>query len=126
MNPSFFLILIRSLMKKCPQCGKGKLFSSYLKLYKSCHICNEELSVFRTDDFGKFESGRDRAVRKRRMKEMSPEMPRDLLTAKTSDLLNYTQQLTIQVILYKLSLYLEVNLILIMLEVLCQILFYLM
>ena len=52
MNPSFFLILIRSLMKKCPQCGKGKLFSSYLKLYKSCHICNEELSVFRTDDFG--------------------------------------------------------------------------
>ena len=51
------------------------------------------IAKYRTDDFGRFESGRDRAVRKRRMKEMSPEMPRDLLTAKTSDLLNYTQQL---------------------------------
>jgi uncharacterized protein (DUF983 family) len=52
MDPSFMLVLLRSFMKKCPQCGKGKIFSSYLKLYKNCSICEEEFSGFRTDDFG--------------------------------------------------------------------------
>ena len=52
MDPSFLRVLLRSLMKKCPQCGNGKLFSSYLKLHESCYICKEELSEFRTDDFG--------------------------------------------------------------------------
>ena len=51
------------------------------------------IAKYRTDDFGRFESGRDRAVRKKRMQEMFTEMPRDFLTATTSDLLNYTQQL---------------------------------
>ena len=33
MDPSLILILLRSLSKKCPQCGKGKIFYSYLKLF---------------------------------------------------------------------------------------------
>ena len=39
-------------MKKCPNCGKGKIFSGYLNINISCSNCNEELSIYRTDDFG--------------------------------------------------------------------------
>jgi len=51
------------------------------------------IAKYRTDDFGRFESGRDRDLRRRRMQEMSNIMPRDFLTEKTSDLLNRTQAL---------------------------------
>jgi hypothetical protein len=51
------------------------------------------MAKYRTDDFGRFESGRDRDLRRRRMQEMSNIMPRDFLTEKTSDLLDRTQQL---------------------------------
>ena len=51
------------------------------------------IAKYRTDDFGKFESGRDRDLRRRRMQEMSNIMPRDFLTEKTSDLLDRTQYL---------------------------------
>ena len=51
------------------------------------------IAKYRTDDFGKFESGRDRDVRRRRMQEMSDIMPKDFFTEKTSDLLNRTQAL---------------------------------
>jgi len=51
------------------------------------------IAKYRTDDFGRFESGRDRDLRRRRMQEMSNIMPRDFLTEKTSDLLDRTQAL---------------------------------
>jgi len=51
------------------------------------------IAKYRTDDFGKFESGRDKDVRRRRMQEMSDQMPRNFLTEKTSDLLDRTQYL---------------------------------
>ena len=51
------------------------------------------IAKYRTDDFGRFESGRDRDLRRRRMQEMSNIMPRDFLTEKTSDLLDRTQYL---------------------------------
>ena len=51
------------------------------------------MAKYRTDDFGRFESGRDKDLRRRRMQEMSNQMPRDFLTEKTSDLLNRTQYL---------------------------------
>ena len=51
------------------------------------------MAKYRTDDFGAFESGRDKDLRRRRMQEMSNQMPRDFLTEKTSDLLNRTQYL---------------------------------
>ena len=51
------------------------------------------MAKYRTDDFGRFESGRDKDLRRRRMQEMSDQMPRDFFTEKTSDLLNRTQYL---------------------------------
>lgn len=36
---------------KCPNCGKGKLYRSYLKLNQTCSNCGLELSAARADDF---------------------------------------------------------------------------
>lgn len=49
----------RSLMKavgnglacRCPNCGKGKLFRSYLKVSETCSNCGLQLSAARADDF---------------------------------------------------------------------------
>ena len=35
---------------KCPNCGQGKLFRSFLKATPSCEVCNENMSVHRADD----------------------------------------------------------------------------
>ena len=39
------------VMCRCPNCGKGKLFRSYLKLNDTCSECGEKLSAARADDF---------------------------------------------------------------------------
>ena len=39
------------VMCRCPNCGKGKLFRSYLKINDSCGECGEKLSSARADDF---------------------------------------------------------------------------
>jgi uncharacterized protein (DUF983 family) len=39
------------VMCRCPNCGKGKLFRSYLKLNDTCSECGEKLSSARADDF---------------------------------------------------------------------------
>ena len=36
---------------RCPHCGKGRLFSSYLKVADHCDVCSEELFHHRADDF---------------------------------------------------------------------------
>ncbi len=36
---------------RCPNCGKGKLFRSYLKVADQCASCGEELKYHRADDF---------------------------------------------------------------------------
>lgn len=36
---------------KCPHCGKGHLFRSYLKVAEKCDVCGEELHHHRADDF---------------------------------------------------------------------------
>ena len=46
MSASFF----RGLAKKCPQCGKGKIFSGYIKVNHSCDTCGLELHHQRADD----------------------------------------------------------------------------
>ena len=33
------------VMCRCPNCGKGKLFRSYLKLNDTCSECSEKLSA---------------------------------------------------------------------------------
>lgn len=40
----------RGLAHKCPACGEGALFSSYLKVNDTCPACKEELHHQRADD----------------------------------------------------------------------------
>lgn len=47
---SFWLIVRRGALARCPNCGKGSLFSSYLKQVQYCATCNEELGNIRADD----------------------------------------------------------------------------
>ena len=39
------------VMCRCPNCGKGRLFRSYLKINDTCAECGEKLSSARADDF---------------------------------------------------------------------------
>jgi uncharacterized protein (DUF983 family) len=48
--------LSRSMKGKCPCCGKGMLFASWLKLNKSCAICNQDFTVFDTGDAATYTS----------------------------------------------------------------------
>jgi uncharacterized protein (DUF983 family) len=41
----------RGTMCKCPHCGKGKMFKSYLKVADYCDSCGEQLNLHRADDF---------------------------------------------------------------------------
>ena len=40
----------RTMAGLCPNCGKGRLFTGYLNLAKSCDSCGEDLSHARADD----------------------------------------------------------------------------
>ena len=42
--------LLRGAMGRCPACGVGRLFSSYLKVAEKCPHCGEELHHQRADD----------------------------------------------------------------------------
>lgn len=41
----------RGTLCKCPHCGQGKMFSSYLKVVDHCDACGEQLNLHRADDF---------------------------------------------------------------------------
>ena len=36
--------MARGFMGRCPSCGRGRLFLSYLKVVNTCEICGEDLS----------------------------------------------------------------------------------
>jgi uncharacterized protein (DUF983 family) len=40
----------RGASQKCPACGEGKLYTSYLKVVPECPKCGEELHHHRADD----------------------------------------------------------------------------
>jgi uncharacterized protein (DUF983 family) len=40
----------RGMMCRCPSCGEGRLFTSYLKVTPACDHCGEVLSHHRADD----------------------------------------------------------------------------
>jgi uncharacterized protein (DUF983 family) len=40
----------RGTLCRCPHCGKGKMFSGYLKVADACNVCGEELKHHRADD----------------------------------------------------------------------------
>lgn len=42
--------LRRGFLRKCPNCGSGPLFRSYLKVNDSCPVCRQELHHHRADD----------------------------------------------------------------------------
>ncbi|GHA12508.1 hypothetical protein GCM10007989_03710 [Devosia pacifica] len=42
--------MIRGAVCKCPNCGEGKLFRSYLKVTETCSACGEALHHHRADD----------------------------------------------------------------------------
>jgi len=52
MKISLILALSRSILKRCPRCGKASIYKRYLKLKSNCNHCDEQLSIYRTDDFG--------------------------------------------------------------------------
>ena len=42
--------MARGFAQRCPKCGKGALFHSYLKVADTCPACGEELHHQRADD----------------------------------------------------------------------------
>lgn len=51
-NPrSTSLAFKRGLKCRCPNCGEGRLFSSFSKSVANCEHCGEELHHHRADDF---------------------------------------------------------------------------
>ena len=42
--------MTRGFLGRCPSCGRGRLFRSYLKVVNACNVCGEELSGHRADD----------------------------------------------------------------------------
>ena len=49
-RPDPWTAIKRGLALRCPVCGAGKLFSSYLKLCDHCSRCGAKLSELRADD----------------------------------------------------------------------------
>jgi uncharacterized protein (DUF983 family) len=47
---SLRLAVTRGFLGRCPNCGRGPLFRSYLKVVNTCTICGEDLSHQRADD----------------------------------------------------------------------------
>lgn len=42
--------MLRGLACRCPNCGKGRLFSRFLAVVDHCEVCREDLSHQRADD----------------------------------------------------------------------------
>jgi uncharacterized protein (DUF983 family) len=45
-----FQAMMRGARCRCPKCGEGRLFSSYLKVADHCGVCGEALHHHRADD----------------------------------------------------------------------------
>jgi uncharacterized protein (DUF983 family) len=50
IRPDIWTAIKRGLAQRCPICGEGKLFRSYLKLSDRCSHCGAQLSELRADD----------------------------------------------------------------------------
>lgn len=49
-KPDFWLVMTRALIGRCPHCGQGALFASYLKPVAHCAVCGESYGHIRADD----------------------------------------------------------------------------
>lgn len=45
-----FAALMRGFFCRCPNCGRGKMFSAFLKVRNRCEACGEDLHHQRADD----------------------------------------------------------------------------
>jgi len=50
VRPDRWTAVARGFRGRCPQCGEGALFRSYLKLSEHCGRCGEVLGDIRADD----------------------------------------------------------------------------
>jgi uncharacterized protein (DUF983 family) len=50
VRPGLGEAIWRGLRGRCPACGRGRLFASFLKQVESCHGCREPLGHLRSDD----------------------------------------------------------------------------
>jgi len=48
--PDLRTAIFHGLMGRCPHCGKGPLFASYLKQVEHCAMCGEGFGHIRADD----------------------------------------------------------------------------
>lgn len=46
----FWPALLRGLLARCPACGEGRLFRTFLKVTDRCPACGEDLHHHRADD----------------------------------------------------------------------------
>ncbi len=49
-RPSFPVAVWRAIRGRCPSCGRGRLFKSYLKQVDVCEACGEPFAHIRADD----------------------------------------------------------------------------
>ena len=49
-SPAFFTAFSRGLRGRCPHCGEGRLFRSYLKVEPACPACGVDLARYPADD----------------------------------------------------------------------------
>ncbi|MFY9287963.1 MAG: DUF983 domain-containing protein [Alphaproteobacteria bacterium] len=43
-------VLGRALRERCPHCGQGRMFTSYLRIVSACSVCGEKFGHIRADD----------------------------------------------------------------------------
>lgn len=49
-RPEMWVAIRRALFGKCPNCGRGQLYISYLRAVDRCPICKEPYGHIRSDD----------------------------------------------------------------------------
>jgi uncharacterized protein (DUF983 family) len=50
MTRTVFQALARGACRRCPECGRGRLFLGYLKVQAECDACGHENGRYRADD----------------------------------------------------------------------------
>ncbi len=50
-DTSFWTGIRRGLAHRCPNCGEGHLFRSYLKIRTPCEVCGNDNTIYPSDDF---------------------------------------------------------------------------
>jgi uncharacterized protein (DUF983 family) len=49
-SPAFFPAFSRGLRGRCPHCGEGRMFQTYLKVNPACPACGVDLARYPADD----------------------------------------------------------------------------